>query len=253
MSVVRKFAKSSAVFFLGRKSKPRRILTGLAAGCRVSVSPAESLSYILGTAEPELQSAIRKYVSVGATVYDIGANIGYVSLSLAKRVGPTGCVFAFEPMPENLASLRENIANNSFANIHVIEAAASDASGTAQIRMADNLSMASLVWHRNNPSAQTLSVQTVVIDELVEANELRPPSFVKIDVEGAEGLVLRGMQRTIASAKPVLFVECSDLGRETTWKLLGALNYRCQYATTGRPVETFAEYGHNNFLWLPPV
>jgi FkbM family methyltransferase len=249
----RRFAKSSAVFFLGRQSKPRRIVSGLAAGCRISVSPAESLSYILGTAEPELQRAIRKYVSKGDTVYDIGANVGYVSLSLAQQVGPTGHVFAFEPIPANLAILRENVANNSLINIHMIDAAVSDGAGTAQIRIAGNLSTASLLWHRKDPSAQTLSIKTVVIDELVQANELRLPSFVKIDVEGAEGLVMKGMQRTIASAKPVLFVECSELGRQTTWQLLRELNYTCQHATTCRPVEAFDEYLQANFLWLPPV
>jgi FkbM family methyltransferase len=253
MSVVRRFAKSSAVFFLGRQAKPRRIFLGLARGCRISVSPADSLSYVLGTAEPELQRAIRQYVSTGQTVYDIGANIGYVSLSLARQVGPTGHVFAFEPVPQNLASLRENVANNSFTNIHVIDAAASDVTGAAEIRIAGNFSTASLLWHRGDPSVQEISVKTVVIDELVKAGELPAPSFIKIDVEGAEGLVLRGMQRTISSAKPVLFIECSDLGRETTWQLLRDLHYRCRHAENGKQVETLAEYRHANFLWLPPI
>ena len=75
--------------------------------------------------------------------------------------------------------------------------------------------------------------------------------IVKIDVEGAEGSVLLGMRRTLADAKPVLFVECSDAGRETAWNLLQDLGYRCQSAITRRWVNTFAEYRHSDFLWLP--
>ena len=99
MSVVRRFAKSCAVLLLGKETKPRRILSGLASGYRISVSPAEKLSYLLGLDEPHLQKAIRQFVAAGDTVYDIGANLGYVSLSLAKRVGPQGRVIAFEPIP----------------------------------------------------------------------------------------------------------------------------------------------------------
>jgi hypothetical protein len=56
-------------------------------------------------------------------------------------------------------------------------------------------------------------IKTVVIDDLLKAGQLPAPSFVKIDVEGAEGQVLQGMRRTLASAKPALFIECSDAGR----------------------------------------
>jgi hypothetical protein len=111
--------------------------------------------------------------------------------------------------------------------------------------------MASMIWHGGS-SAVELVVRTVAIDDLVEAGDLSPPSFVKIDVEGAEGLVLRGMRRTIAAARPVLFVECSDAGRETTWQLLSEMGYRCQAAITGKWIGAFEEYRHSDYLWLPP-
>jgi FkbM family methyltransferase len=251
MPSVRNLARSCVVGLMGKKSRPRRILSGLARGYRIDVSPAVHLSYLLGTNEPHLQEAIRRFVTTGDTVYDIGANLGYVSLSLAKRVGERGLVIAFEPIPQNIAAFHVNIEINAIDNVQLLEVAASNCVGEAVIRLAENPSTASLVWHQDNASATELTIQTVIIDELVEAGKLAPPKFVKIDVEGAEGSVLQGMQRTIAAARPVLFVECSDIGRETAWRLLKELNYRCESAITRKPVESFEDYRHSDFLWLP--
>ncbi|MGA2101442.1 MAG: FkbM family methyltransferase [Candidatus Sulfotelmatobacter sp.] len=198
-----------------------------------------------------MQRIIREHVVPGDTVYDIGANIGYVSLSLAKSVGPTGRVIAFEPVPKNVDDFRESIKINQLANVQLLEFAASDQRGEAVIRIAENLSTASLVWHRKNPDALLLTIKTVQIDQLVESGDLGYPKFVKIDVEGAEGSVLKGMQRTVAAAMPVLFIESSEAGRETTWTLLRELGYQCQSAITRKPVNRIEEYHHSDFLWLP--
>lgn len=250
-SAIRAFAKSCVVLLLGRESKPRMIVRGLASGYRICVSPVDRLGYLLGTDEPHLQRIIREYVAPGDTVYDIGANIGYVSLSLSKSVGPTGRVIAFEPIPKNVDDFRKSVEINQLTNVQLLEFAASDEGGEAVIRIAENLSTASLVWHRKNPSATELTIRTVQIDQLVETGDLGYPRFVKIDVEGAEGSVLRGMRRTVAAAMPVLFIESSEAGRETTWPLLRELGYRCQSAITRKPVDAFEEYRHSDFLWLP--
>jgi FkbM family methyltransferase len=177
--------------------------------------------------------------------------MGYVALSLARQVGPRGQVAAFEPIPQNLRLLRQNLEQNRLGNVEVFDLAASDRNGEAVIRITENLSTASLVWHANDKSAVELVIKTVVIDDLVDAGSLSLPSFIKIDVEGAEGLALRGMQRTIALSKPILFVECSDAGRETSWQLLQSLHYRCQSAISGKWIDTFDAYRHSDFLWLP--
>lgn len=251
MSAFRSLAKSFVVLLLGREAKPRRIFGGLASGCRMNISPADNLAYLSGTAENHLQRVIRKHVAPGDTVYDIGANIGYVSLSLSKQVGAEGQVIAFEPVPRNIESFRHNIELNQIRNVRLMEVAASDRSGKETMRIAENLATASLLWHRNNPSATEVTVGTEPIDDLVDSGELRRPTFVKIDVEGAEGLVLQGMRRTIAAAKPVIFVECSELGRETSWNLLRELGYKCQSAISRKPIAKFEEYRHSDFLWLP--
>jgi FkbM family methyltransferase len=250
-ALFRRFAKWAVVLFWGRELKTRRIIRGIPSGYRICVSPQENLGYLIGTNESHLQRAIRKYVSPGDTVYDIGANVGYVSLCFAKQVGMGGRVFAFEPVPRNIEAFRRNIDINCLTQVRLLEAAAADRAGEAVIRIAGNLSTASLVWHQNNPAATEITIRTVSIDELVDAGQLGSPEFVKIDVEGAEGAVLQGMCRTVASARPVLFVECSEAGREKAWHLLRDLNYRCQSAITGKQIDVFDEYRHSDFLWIP--
>ncbi len=252
MSTIRNIAKSCAVLVMGRKCRSRKILWGLASGYWISVSPAENLGYLLGTDEHYLQRAIRRYVVAGDTAYDIGAHIGYVSLSLAKQVGQGGHVIALEPFPRSVVLLRANIANNSLSNVQVFDVAAWDRCGEAVIRIVENFATASLVWHKNDRSAIEYKVKTMALDDLLEANGLPKPNFVKIDVEGAEGAVLSGMHRTITTTKPVLFIECSDAGRDTTWPMLRQLGYQCQSAITGKWVHAFEEYRHSDFLWLPP-
>jgi len=241
------------LLLVGRKLKSRRILRGLASGYKIFVSPAEHLGYLIGTHEPHLQAAIRKYVRAGDVVYDIGANEGYVSLSLAKQVGPGGRVIAFEPIPKNLSLLRKNVADNRLANVRVLDMAASNASGETVLRIAGNYSMASMVWHRQDEGAVEVVAKTVALDEPAAAGEIPPPHFVKIDVEGAEAMVLEGMRGLLANSKPILFVECSDAGREFSWELLTRMGYRCQSAVAHTWVDTLDEYRHSDFIWLPQV
>jgi FkbM family methyltransferase len=186
LSNIKKVAKSCAVLILGHTVKPRRILRGLASGYTITVSPPDHLSYLIGTYEPHLLAAIKRYVSHGDIVYDIGANIGYLSLALAKQVGPKGYVAAFEAVRRNADSLRENIRNNRLSNIHVFDVAAADKPGQATIRFAENLATASLVWHKGNSSVLEEVIDTIAVDDLVDAGNLPGrPKFIKIDVEGA--------------------------------------------------------------------
>jgi FkbM family methyltransferase len=177
--------------------------------------------------------------------------LGYVSLSLSKQVGPSGKVAAFEPVPQNLRLLRENIEDNRLTNIEVFDVAASDKDGATLIRIPENLSMASLIWHTENRACIQHATRTIAIDDLVKAGQLSFPTFVKIDVEGAEALVLRGMRQTIVSARPVLFIECTDCGREETWQFLSNCGYECRSAITSERVLSFDAYRHSDFLWIP--
>jgi FkbM family methyltransferase len=252
LKVFRKVIKSLFICAFGRGIQPHRVWRGLASGYKMCVSPNEHLGYLFGTVETYLQKLIEDQVHEGDVVYDIGANIGYVSLGLAKQVGPRGKVIAFEPVPENIARLRKNIQINGLRNVRVLEYAVSDNRFQSTIRILENLSTASLVWHRTDPTASEIVVETISIDELVESGHIETPTFVKIDVEGAEGQVLAGMRKTLVGAHPVLFLECSDAGREKTWDLLRQLGYKCHSAITGKRIDEFGDYRHSDFTWLPP-
>src|SRR5262249_36916882 len=160
--------------------------------------------------------------------------------------GPRGRVVAFEPVPRNMERLRKNIELNALHNVQAVSVAASDRCAEAVIRIPENFSTASLVWHQKDPSAKEIVIQTASIDDLVEKDDLGSPKFVKIDVEGAEGLVLQGMSRTIAATKPVLFIECSEAGQEVAWSLLHELGYRCQSAITLKPIKALDDYRHSD-------
>jgi hypothetical protein len=86
--------------------------------------------YWLGTYEPDLQSAMHKLIPAEAVVYDVGANIGYVSLLLARSAGEKGKVYAFEALPSNVDQLRRNVELNGMgARITVVPKAVTQVSG----------------------------------------------------------------------------------------------------------------------------
>jgi FkbM family methyltransferase len=154
----------------------------------------------LGSYEAEKQRSFSGVVRPGAVVYDIGANVGFYTLLSAALAGPSGKVYAFEPLPRNLRFLRRHIGINKLTNVEVIEAAVSDREGTAMFDDTANAAMGSL------SARGSLKVRTVAIDDLAAQGLLRPPDMVKIDVEGAEADVLAGAARTLAAHMPAVFL-----------------------------------------------
>src|ERR1700722_172759 len=114
------------------RHRDMRVLAGSMRGARINLA-GSYLGFLTGHAEPEVQRALQDFVEPGQVVYDVGANIGFFTLLLARLVGPRGRVFAFEPMPENAAALRHIVALNGLDNVTVVEKAMSSESGTAQL------------------------------------------------------------------------------------------------------------------------
>jgi len=227
---------------------------GLYKGILLNISPQSHLHLIYRNIEPHFQQILSKYINKGDTVFDIGANIGYVSTAMSKLVGQDGKVFAFEAVPMTAKAFTENIKLNNCTNIQLIQKALSDKVGKATFRIpngGENHSMASMMWHKSDDNTINVAVDTIAIDQDKKLKQIRP-SFIKIDVEGAEGLVVKGMQELITKSSPVIFMECSRAGRNVVWKIMKKLNYSCFLAhDLSNEITNFDKYIHNDFMWLP--
>lgn len=190
-----------------RPLRRRDVLVRHGANAGLRLNPAGSFAgYALGTTEPQLQAALVAELRPGATFYDLGANVGFFTLLAARRVGPRGRVYAFEPLPENLAGLRHNIDLNGFGNVEVLPAAVSDADGEAELEVHGHQVTARIGTPEvpaTGSGQRTTTVATVTLDHLVSTG-VRAPDVVKIDIEGAEVAAIRGARRTLREHRPVL-------------------------------------------------
>jgi len=193
--------------------------TGLLSANTIVVGPGLGLHFDPGPSNPDyasgnnelpVQQALVDHLRAGSVFYDIGANVGFLTVLAARLVGQQGKVYAFEPVPSNAAYVRRNAEANHFEQVHVIEKAASNASGTGVLNLAKYSGGAALALANVEapPDADgTLQVEIVTIDGLIDQGVLRPPDVVKIDVEGAELEVLMGMEATLKQYRPVVIVE----------------------------------------------
>jgi FkbM family methyltransferase len=154
-----------------------------------------------------LTQFLARMVQIGMTVIDVGANFGYYTLLMGDAVGPTGRVVAIEPNPEAVSLLRETVSLNGYASRTTIVAQAlSDQEGSALLFCPDGEPKnALLVPHRNYPGGQTVEISTLTLDSIAE--KTGKIDLIKIDAEGAEVAIARGMQELIRRDKPMLVLE----------------------------------------------
>ncbi|HEV7747324.1 MAG TPA: FkbM family methyltransferase [Pyrinomonadaceae bacterium] len=177
----------------------------------------------LGSYEGEKQRVLQERVRPGDTVYDIGANAGFYSLLSSELVGPQGHVFAFEPLPRNITFLNEHLRLNHVINVKVIAAAVSDKDGETFFDEGPGSAMGHM------DAAGGLKVRTVSIDQLIAGGEILPPSVMKIDVEGAEFMVLSGGKNTLMSHHPVIFLATHGAAvHAQCCELLASLGFRVE-------------------------
>ena len=197
--------------------------------------------------EPLLQFG-HELVPVGGVVIDCGANQGTYTCAFATAVGPTGRVIAVEPIPQQTARIRGNVALNAAQNCEVVQAAISDTDGTATLYLRNKDVEASLV---RSKAGEALEVETLTLDTL--SAELPRLDLIKLDVEGAEAMAIDGGSATLASFKPILVCESNDDSRFAVGERLSAVGYRAFVRETDGYREcdtaTFAEtlfYIHND-------
>jgi FkbM family methyltransferase len=179
---------------------------------------------------------IRQQVQAGDSFLDIGANIGLYTLAAAQQVGPGGVVYAVEPHIVNFQSLLRNIAANSFQDrVRPLSCALHDASGAFDFNYysLDPGSSASQLGATRDGEEQEfgpVAVETklaVTVDDLIAAGSMRPPCHVKIDVDGNEMLILKGMRRLLSgpAAPRTMQVEINARYRDALFAFLTEVGF----------------------------
>jgi FkbM family methyltransferase len=219
---------------------------GLAFDLRyLPISHAHLGSIAFGNLESEVQEAMVRHLGRGGVFYDIGANLGFFALLGAHLSGlGEGHVYAFEAAPENAAAIVTNAELNGIPNVTVIQKAVSAHSGRGRLQVVDDQSWSKLEEYGPHPNTErVIDVELVAIDDLVGSGALRPPTVVKIDVEGAELAVLEGMRATIAQHRPAIICELHDTHREFV-ALVRGFGYRTINLTGAVPVEEAGPSAH---------
>jgi len=197
--------------------------------------------YWLGTYEPELQGAVRDWVKPGWIAYDVGANIGYISLLFAKTVGNNGKVFSFEALPANLERLRKNINLNfdNIGKITIFSGAVTNMIAPVRFLIGPSGGMGKVEGSagRQGEYHQSIEVPGITLDDFVYHQGQPVPQVIKIDIEGGEVLALPGMQRLLVEKHPLLFIEMHGYeAAKVVWDLLTSAGYMITRMAPGYPI-----------------
>ncbi len=163
------------------------------------------------------ESLFVKFADTEHDFLDIGAHIGYYSVYLSPRVRR---VYAFEPDPRNHAGLEINAA--AARNVEVVKMAVSSSSGVASFSIGGGSAVSRIV--ENSPAPGVIQVDVTTVDAFVASKEGCAVTLVKIDAEGHDMEVLRGMPQLVRDRSPLILAEC-DLGVELR-ELCQEWNYR---------------------------
>jgi FkbM family methyltransferase len=175
--------------------------------------------FYFGLFEPETKACFRSILGPSDVFLDIGANIGYFAAIAADRVGPRGKVFAFEPEPEHFRRLKRLSEVNPDLSIQAFQAAVSDRRGTATFFVCEHAGWHSLIEDfPRAPLKESLTVETWSLDDFLRSQKLDHAGAVrlaKVDVEGAEAMVIRGAKAAIENHwVEEFYIEVSS-GQET--------------------------------------
>jgi len=156
---------------------------------------------ILGTYEPCETALVKREVKAGERVLDIGANIGYFTLIFARRVGPSGRVYAFEPDPTNFAILKRNVETNGYRNVILIQKAVSNVTRPIRLYLASRNKADHRIYDSedNRPSVE---IEATRLDDYFK-DRSEKISFIKMDIQGAEGGAIQGMRNILRDNKSV--------------------------------------------------
>jgi FkbM family methyltransferase len=216
---------------------------GVGKGLRIDVG-SSAAAYVLGGFKPELQKFMELNLKPGSVFYDVGANVGFFSLLAARLSGSEGRVISFEPIDENLSKLGENVRRNQFSNVRIIPIALGAANGERTFQLSESPTWGKfkgVAQEVPNKYVRDIAVQVRRLDDLVSAESLPPPDFIKVDVEGAEREVIDGARDTLLRYGPILMIELHGTN-EALVLILGELGYALLPLNNSTPNVTEAHW-----------
>ena len=172
------------------------------------------LSQTLGIYYPNVQEMLKKKLFPGAIFYDLGANNGFFSLFGSLFVGNSGKVFAFEPFKENVETISKLVDTNSITNCTILDSAVSDNNGVGMLYFLDNTATPTF---QKGFSDDSVKVKTITLDQFITNHPY--PDVIKVNVEGAEAMVLDGSTKLLEEHKNLVWIiEIHDFENEIKCK-----------------------------------
>lgn len=186
------------------------------AGCGVGWTCLE-----LGVWEPHVEAWISRLLRPGDVAVDIGANLGYFSAVMSRRVGAQGRVFAFEPVPKTLQQLHLTKLANHSENLTIYPVAIGEADSTVDLCFEPGVSGNASAFHRFHAGrTETVRVAVRSLDSLHTSGLLPDARLIKIDVEGNELNVLAGAVAYLRRVRPhIIFEYNAEAARSAGWTL----------------------------------
>ncbi|MFJ3953399.1 FkbM family methyltransferase [Streptomyces libani] len=188
------------------RDHPRQRVVRTRFGAAMAVDTQDLIQrfvYLFGLWEPHMTHWLQRRLRPGDTYIDVGANVGYFSLLASQLVGQEGRVVAIEASPTFHARVHRHAEINGCSNLRTVNSAVADEPKTVTLILASssNMGAASIVPY-GGPAESTLDVEAYPLPQVLDADEIAGARVIKIDVEGAEGAVIRGLAPVLDKLRP---------------------------------------------------
>ena len=174
------------------------------------VRAAPNMALLEGSYEPQELALLSGLARTCRVIFDVGANVGWYAVQLARTTEADSRVFCFEPVQATYDRLAENVTLNGLdGKVRLFNFGLSDVAGPAEFFLPAFSGSVAASARNLHPeeNATRLSVRLEVADDFVEREQVGRIDLIKCDVEGAELSVLRGARRIIERDKPIIFLE----------------------------------------------
>lgn len=205
-------AAERTALWWGYRYKPAPAIAKLRSGALANITENDHLQLLLyycGEFEPECLHLMKRYLRPGATVLDVGANIGLYTIEAAKAVGSSGKVISIEASADHARTIERNVKLNGFSNVSLVSTAVGEDDGTAILSLpaGGNYGMFTLGKVSGTASGE---VQIRKIDDILKQQGVVAVDFIKMDIEGSELQALRGAIKTIGHSRPPILIELNE-------------------------------------------